>query len=91
MTSDQSLAASLEVRRWRAERAAVEAAWLVLIRERLRKGPASTRELADACAIPAGREFGRFRQCIDRSLCIVRAGETYGPTGHLNIVWKLAE
>lgn len=93
MTSDQSLSAALELRRWRAERAATEVAWLILIRERLRQGPALTRELGDACGIPAGQEFGRFKNLLlhaGRS-CIERAGQTIGPTGHLNIIWRLRE
>lgn len=89
MTGDQISAAEVEVRRWRIERSAVEAVWLILMRERLRKGTASTRELAEVCGIPAGREFGRFRECINRTEHIVRAGEAVGPTGHLNIVWAL--
>jgi len=80
-----------EVRRWRIERAGVEAICLVKMRARLREGPASTRELADACSIAPGREFARFRHTINKSGCIVKAGETIGPTGHLNILWKLVD
>ena len=81
----------IEVRRWRKERAGVEAIWLVKMRARLREGNASTRQLADACEIPAGREFARFRHLIDKSGCIVKVGEAIGPTGHLNIVWALKD
>ncbi len=74
----------------RRERKVEEAAWTVIMRERLLLGSASTRQLADACGIKPGREFARFRRCIDQSGFIVRGGTTTGPTGHLNIVWRLS-
>jgi hypothetical protein len=80
-----------EVRRWRIESAGTEAVWLVKMRMRLREGDATTRELADACAIIPGREFARFRNLINKSGCIAKAGETIGASGHLNIVWRLVE
>ncbi len=78
-----------QIETMRREKRVEEAGWLGVIILRLQQGPASTRELADACAIPPGRHFSRFRWTIDRSDIIVRAGETTGPTGHLNIVWAL--
>jgi len=82
----------VEIRQWRlarAERAAVEAAWLLAVRGRLRQGQAITRELADAASVNAGLEFSRFLTLLKKHDCFRRVGQRIGPSGHLNDIWEM--
>jgi hypothetical protein len=78
-----------EVARIKAELAARDGAWEAAIKARLHKGPATSRDLADAAGISTTRELGWFKGCLIKCGGIVRAGEQIGRHGQRNTVWKL--
>jgi hypothetical protein len=80
-----------EVARIKAETAARDAAWLAAIRGRLEQGPATSRELSEACGCGAvSGSFSTFLAALRRSRRLVIVGMAPGPTGIPNLLWEWA-
>lgn len=78
------------IKRALAERDAAD--WQ-LVRVLLEQRPCTSRELIRMTGATTWREGSRrsaWLRRLERQGKIVRAGETKGPTGHLNIIWALA-
>jgi hypothetical protein len=81
--------AAAEVARIRAEFAARNETWLRTVRERLRKGPALSVELAAACGERNRGPFSTWLHDQKKAGTLVAVGSKVGPTGSLNTVWGL--
>ena len=81
-----------EVARIKAEYAARNAAWLASIRARLAQGPATARQLAEACGRGSGIRgpFSGFLTELKRSGKLVVVGTAIGPSGSPGALYEWA-
>ena len=79
-----------EVARIKAAFAAREATWMARVRARLTYGPATTRQLADACGCKIKGSFLKFLQTHKREGTMVVIGTMPGPRGLPNAIWEWA-
>src|SRR5262249_20248669 len=71
-----------EVARIKAEAAARKAAWLAAIRARLAQGPATSRQLAEACGCRSSNgSFGMLLVTLKHAGRLVVVGTTIGAKG----------
>jgi len=70
-----------EVARIKAQYAAPDAAWLFAIRTRLEQGPATMRQLAEACGCRINGTFSGFLYALRRAGRLAVVGRSVGPTG----------
>ena len=90
MGQDDPCALAAEVARIKAEFAARDATWMAAIRARLEQGPATTRQLAEACGSVVKGPFSAFLYALRRAGVLVVAGTTPGPTGFPISLWEAA-
>jgi hypothetical protein len=80
-----------EVARIKADFAARDTAWLLAIRARLAQGPATSRQLAEACGCSSIRgPFSGFLTALKRSGKVVVVGTAIGPTGSPGALYEWA-
>ena len=79
-----------EVARIKAQYAARDAAWLAAIHARLAQGPATMRQLAEACGCRINGTFSGFLYALKRAGRLAVVGTTVGPTGAPNFLWGWA-
>ena len=78
-----------EVARIKADFAARNAMWMVVVRARLREGPAITVELAEACGERSRGPFSHWLHTQKRAGNVIAVGSKVGPNGALNTIWGI--